>query len=281
MNELENCVALITGAGSGIGKAIALRFAEERARVVVNDLSPEITSGTASQLRERGVSDDFIMEHASDATNFSEIQAMVDAVVRRWGTIDILVHTIGMGSLFVIQDMPADIWERNIAVSLSSGFYCCKAVAPIMINQKKGKIINIASTAGVRMSTSAGVDYTAAKHGLIGLNHALAFELARYGINVNVINPGMTRTPRNTNYMEPEEISKLERDIPLGKFCEPEDIAETALFLASERSRMITGQAITVDGGWLLGLASDYPTTIEARIKNSRVKAAQWSERNK
>ncbi|MBN2051790.1 MAG: SDR family oxidoreductase [Spirochaetales bacterium] len=280
MMELKDSVALVTGAGSGIGKAIALRFAEEGAKVVVNDLTALAMKETASEIRERCGRDVQIIEYAADVSRFSDIQTMVDTVVRQWGTIDILANTVGMGSLFVIQDIPAEVWDRNITITLSSAFYCCKAVAPIMIEHGRGKIISIGSTAGVRMSTSAGVDYTAAKYGLQGLNHTLAFELAKYGINVNVINPGMTRTPRNTNYMAPEQIKKLERDIPMGKFCEPEDIAETALFLASDRSRMITGQAISVDGGWTLGLALDYPSVIDSRLEISRTKAAEWSNKN-
>ena len=279
--ELKNKVALITGAGNGIGRAIALLFAREGAKVVINDLRENQTKETAAEIERLGGRKQEILQYAADVSKFDDVKKMVDHIISEWGTIDILVNTVGIGSLFLIQDMPEDVWDKNISITLSSAFYCCKAVAPFMIEKKSGKIISIASTAAVRMSTSGGVDYTAAKHGLLGLYHALAFELAKYGINVNAINPGMTRTPRNTSYMSDEEIKKLEGDIPLGKFCEAEDIAEAALFLASERSRMITGQALTVDGGWLLGLASDYPKVMEGRISGSKNKAALWNEKNK
>jgi NAD(P)-dependent dehydrogenase (short-subunit alcohol dehydrogenase family) len=125
------------------------------------------------------------------------------------------------------------------------------------------------------MSTVAGVDYTAAKHGVLGLTHALAYELAEYGINVNAINPGMTMTDRNKGYMSSEDIAELEGNIPMGRFCDPEDIANTAVFLASEKSRMITGQSITVDGGWLLGLSGNYAESMAKRKANSKKKAEE------
>lgn len=275
--ELKGKVALVTGAGDGIGKAIALKFASEGAIVLVNDRNEEKALST---VREIGSKDGFAKEYIIDTSDSVKVSEMVDSSLREFGKIDILANNVGIGSLFVIEEMPANVWDDTLRITLSSAFYCCRAVAPNMIKRKEGKIITIASTAAVRMSTIAGVDYTAAKHGLIGLNHSLAFELAGYGINVNVINPGMTMTDRNRNYMTVEEIRQLEQDIPMGRFCRPEEIAETALFLASNRSKMITGQAITVDGGWTLGLASNYSNTMEKRINNSRTKAIERDLKN-
>jgi NAD(P)-dependent dehydrogenase (short-subunit alcohol dehydrogenase family) len=194
--------------------------------------------------------------------------------------VDILVNNVGWGSLFIIQELLPEEWERNIKITMSSTFNCCKAVSPLMIKRRSGRIINIASTAGLRMSTVAGVDYTAAKHGVLGLTHALAYELAEYGITVNAICPGMTMTDRNKSYMSPQDIAELEDNIPMGRFCDPSDIADTAVFLASDRAKMITGQAIAVDGGWLLGMSGSYGKSIEKRKANSR-KRTEERERGK
>ena len=279
--ELKGKVALVTGAGSGIGRGIAVLFAQQGAKIAINALHQDKIDETVNEMRRQMDSEPDFIGCVADVSDPKQVKDMVNKTLKKWGTVDILVNTVGIGSLFLIQDMPEEVWDRNLSITLSSAFYCCKAVAPIMIEKRSGKIISIASTAALRMSTSGGVDYTAAKHGLLGLNHALAFELAKYGINVNAINPGMTATPRNVSYMSEEEIKKLERDIPLGKFCDTRDIAEAALFLASDRARMITGQSLTVDGGWLLGLASDYPGVIDARTESSRNKASSWFEKNK
>jgi NAD(P)-dependent dehydrogenase (short-subunit alcohol dehydrogenase family) len=276
--ELEKRVAIITGAGSGIGKAIALAFAAEGALVIVNDINKESAQKVVGEIERRnGIARYYICS----VSQYSEVEKLVAFTLKEFGTVDILVNNVGWGSLFMIVDMPPDEWENNLKTTLSSNFNCSKAVVPIMTKKKYGKIISIASTAGIRMSTVAGVDYTAAKHGVLGLMHALAYELAEYGINVNAVNPGMTMTDRNKGYMSPDDIVELEDNIPMGHFCDPTDIANAVVFLASEKARMITGQSITVDGGWLLGLSGSYGKSMAKRKANSEKRINEINQKHK
>ena len=269
---LEKRAAIVTGAGGGIGKAVAMGLAAEGARVVVNDINQANAGKTVEEIRSAGGTAEAFICNVSE---YGDVEKLVAFTVKEFGTVDILVNNVGWGSLFMIQDLPPDEWERNLKITMTSTFNCSKAVIPYMIEKKYGKIISIASTAGIRMSTVAGVDYTAAKHGILGLNHSLAYEVAEYGINVNAIAPGMTMTDRNKSYMSPEDIAELEDNIPMGRFCDPSDIADAAVFLASEKARMITGQVLTVDGGWLLGMSGSYGKSIEKRKANSRKKVEE------
>jgi len=275
--ELKGKTALVTGAGMGIGRATALRLAREGTCVIVNDMLLKEAESTAAKIEDSN-GEAFAFE--ADVADRTKVQEMVEAGIRRFGMIDILVNNAGTGSLFLMKDMPYEAWDRNVAITFTGSFNCCKAVIPHMINKQSGKIVFIASTAAIRMSTVAGADYTAAKHGILGLNHQLAYELAEYGINVNAINPGITLTERAKKLLTKEQRQKLMDNIPLGKFCMPEDIAEAVVFLASERSRMITGQTLTVDGGWMLGLASGYAEDMKMRQEVSRKAASEWQAEN-
>jgi NAD(P)-dependent dehydrogenase (short-subunit alcohol dehydrogenase family) len=168
----------------------------------------------------------------------------------------------------MVQDIPEETWDRVMAINLKGALLCCQAVIPILIEKRHGKIVNIASAAARKMSHLGGADYTASKYGLVGFSQHLAYELAMHGINVNVVCPGPTFTSM-TEELSTEEIRKgLAETIPLGRWCKSVDQAEAVLFLVSERSSMITGHVLDVNGGLLLG-SGNYLQDMERRMKGS------------
>jgi NAD(P)-dependent dehydrogenase (short-subunit alcohol dehydrogenase family) len=166
-----------------------------------------------------------------------------------------------------------------MSVNLKGAFNCCQTVIPIMRQKGWGKIVNIASLAARRMSKLGGADYTAAKYGLVGFSHHLAFELAAHGINVNVVCPGATLTPLVESKTTAEFRTEVAAQIPLNRWVLPEDIAEATLFLASDRAAMITGVVLGVDGGQLLGIASDYKEDLKRRTDTSATNLQRYLKR--
>jgi NAD(P)-dependent dehydrogenase (short-subunit alcohol dehydrogenase family) len=167
----------------------------------------------------------------------------------------------------LLKDIPEEVWDRTLAVNLKGVFFCCKAVIPQMMEQGKGKIVNVSSVAGVRMTFFGGANYTASKYGVIGLTNHLAWELADSHINVNAIAPGAVLTPlaeQNTTQEYRDMTTK--RLIPLGRWCTIDDLGNAAVFLASDRSDMITGQTLAVDGGALTGFGEDLRPVIRQRM---------------
>jgi len=275
--ELTGKIAVVTGAGSGIGRAIAIRFAKEGARVIVNDMDGRASEKTAKEIEALGGQAYALQANISKR---EEVHAMVAKGADRFGTINILVNNAGTGgSSIITKDMPADAWENTVSVNLNGAFYCCQAVVPGMIEQGGGKIVNIASLAASRMSKLGGADYTASKYGLVGLSHHLAFELAAHKINVNTVCPGATLTPLVMSKTTDEFRATISKQIPLGRWISPEDIAEAALFLASNRSAMITGVVLGVDGGQLLGIAADYQEDLTRRTEFSAANYKRYLER--
>jgi len=275
--ELFGRIALVTGAGSGIGRAIAIRFAKEGARIIVNDMDGRAAERTVQEIEALGG-----LAHPLQAniSNREEVHEMVAKGVDRFGPIDILVNNAGTGgSSIITKDMPADAWESTVSVNLNGAFYCCQAVIPGMIEKGGGKIVNIASLAASRMSKLGGADYTASKYGLVGLSHHLAFELAAYKINVNTVCPGATLTPLVVSKTTEQFRDTISKQIPLGRWVAPEDIAEAVLFLASDRSAMITGVVLGVDGGQLLGIAADYQEDLARRTDFSAANYKRYLER--
>jgi NAD(P)-dependent dehydrogenase (short-subunit alcohol dehydrogenase family) len=263
--ELKDHVALVTGAGRGIGQAIAYRLAEEGACIVVNDIEAKSAEDTAERIK--GIGGDALVVRADVSTN-EEVRSMFEQAANRFGTIDILVNNAAIGgSSCLVKDIPAKIWNRTLDINLTGAFNCCQAFIPFVMEKRWGKIVNIASLAARRMSKLGGADYTAAKYGLVGFSHHLAFEMAEYGVNVNVICPGPTLTPLVKSNTTDEFRNVIEEQIPLGRWITPSDIAETVLFLVSERAAMITGMVLDVDGGQLLGVASDYREDLQRRKK--------------
>ena len=265
--ELTNRIALVSGAGRGIGHAIALRLAEEGAHIIVNDIDMESGTETAAEIEGVGGK---ALPIKADVSRKEEVHSMVAKGMREFGMIDILVNNAGIGgSSCLVKDIPDDIWSRVVEINLTGVFHCCQAVIPLMIESRRGKVVNIASLAARRMSKLGGADYTASKYGVVGFSHHLAFEMAAYGINVNVVCPGATLTPLVESNTTEEFRAEIGEQIPLGRWITPMDLAEAVLFLVSDRSAMITGVVIDVDGGQLLGMASDYREDLQRRTDTS------------
>jgi len=275
--ELKGKIALVTGAGSGIGRAIAIRFAQEGARIIANDMDGRAAEKTAQEIEALGGQAYPVQANISKR---EEVHAMAGKGTDRFGTISILVNNAGTGGASILsKDMPPEAWESTVCVNLNGAFYCCQAVIPGMIEKGGGKIVNIASLAASRMSKLGGADYTASKYGLVGFSHHLAFELAAYRINVNTVCPGATLTPLVVSKTTEQFRDTISKQIPLGRWVAPEDIAEAALFLASDWSAMITGVVLGVDGGQLLGIAADYQEDLARRTEFSAANAKRYLER--
>lgn len=264
--ELNDKVAIVTGAGRGIGAGIAVAFGREGALVVVNGRTVADAQGTVDEILSAGGR---AMPFAADVTNKAAVTAMIAETVRQFGRVDIMVNNAGIeGPPCLAKDLFEDQWDRVLGVNLKGVFLCCQAVIPPMMAQGKGKIVNIASTAAIRMTFFGGVDYTVSKHGVAGLTHHLAWELADHHINVNAICPGGVSTPlmeKGTTQEYRDQVIK--RLVPLGRFCTPDEIGQSAIFLASDRSDMITGQLLSVDGGLLTGFGEDLRSIVRKRMK--------------
>ena len=242
--ELKGKIALVTGAGQGIGQAIALTFAREGADVVVNALHQDKAEAVASEVRASGRRSIAI---EGDVSSKDEVDQMVKRVIREWGGIDILVNNAGIGNTRMVEDMTDEEWHHVLGVNLDGTFYCCQAVIETMKRRGGGKIVNISSSAAKSMSVHSCAAYTASKAGILGFTRHLAFEVGPYHINVNAICPATTLTPKIR--ATPEQIKSMKAEMPLKDISTAQDVADTALFLASDKARMITGTAIDVDAG--------------------------------
>ena len=271
--ELKGKTAIITGSARGIGAGIAVGFGREGANVVVNGLSAESCQDTVKQITGAGGE---AIGVGADVSKAADVEAMVAAASKRFGGVDILVNNAGIERTPVLlHEMSEQQWDLVLGVNLKGVFLCCRAVLPLMIAKGKGKIVNIASTAGVRMTFFGSADYTASKHGVTGLTQHLAWEVADHHINVNEICPGGVTTPLMEKSTSPEFRDQLvKRLVPLGRFCNLDDIAEAAVFLASDRSDMITGQLLAVDGGLLTGFGEDLRPIVRKRMADAKAAAA-------
>jgi NAD(P)-dependent dehydrogenase (short-subunit alcohol dehydrogenase family) len=265
--ELKGKTAIVTGSGRGIGEGIALVLAREGANLVINDRKvTQDAEGVVKKIKALGGN---AIAVEADISKKNEVTAMAEAAVKQFGAIDILVNNAGIESHPVLtSELAEETWDRVLNVNLKGTFLCCQAVIPQMIKQKKGRIINIGSTASIRIAFFGGVEYTASKHGQAGLSAHLAWELADSNITVNTVCPGAVQTPlmeqgTTTEYRE----MTIKRLIPLGRFSTIEDIGETVSFLASDRAAMITGQMIPVDGGALTGFGEDLRAVVRQRME--------------
>ncbi|MEW6424068.1 MAG: beta-ketoacyl-ACP reductase [Bacillota bacterium] len=246
--RLKDKVALITGAGSGIGEATARRFAAEGAAVVLNDLNAAEVNRVAQELAAQGVC---VLVAEGSVTNKNDVEAMVDAALKKFQRLDILVNNAGINRDALVRKMTEEQWDSVLDVNLKGTFLCCQAVLGPMSEQKYGKINNTASIGAYGNIGQA--NYAASKAGVIGLSWTLALEYARYNINVNVVAPGATRTPMTAGI--PDNIREMMiNKIPLRRMAEPEEIASVHVFLASDEANYITGQVIFVDGGLTIGI---------------------------
>jgi 3-oxoacyl-[acyl-carrier protein] reductase len=240
-------VVLITGAGRGIGKAIALAFAQAGARVAVNDINPDSCVKTADEITASG--GQAVACHA-DVANKLAVQAMLIDLEDRWGRVDILINNAGVEPHKPIAQLDEWDWNRTIDVNLKGAFICSQSVGRMMQKQGGGVIVNIASIAGRAAGLRDRSAYVASKTGLIGFTKECAREFAAYNIRVNAVCPGVIITEMTTHLRQNEaQLKKWLEDIPLGRLGEPEDVSGLVLFLCSDAARYITGQAINVDGG--------------------------------
>jgi len=245
MGMLDGKVALVTGAARGIGKAIALKLASEGADVAFTDLViNEAAEETVSEIAAYGHK---VKAYASNAAKFDETQAVVEEIIRDFGRIDILVNNAGITKDGLVMRMSEEQWDAVIAVNLKSAFNFIHAVVPQMARQKSGSIINMASIAG-QMGNPGQVNYASSKAGLIAMAKSVAKEMGSRGIRANAIAPGYVITEM-TNALPEAVREEYIKNIPLKRGATVEEIANTALYLASDLSSYVTGQVIAVNGG--------------------------------
>jgi NAD(P)-dependent dehydrogenase (short-subunit alcohol dehydrogenase family) len=241
-------VAVVTGAGAGIGQAIAEGFAREGARVAIVD-----RDGDAAAAVVAAIGPDHAHAVRTDVSSVDETRAMAATVLERFGRIDVLVNNAGVRFIEPFAEMSMATWQTTLDVNLTGTFLCTQAVLPAMLGQGRGKVVNLASTTGILALTKRSA-YAASKAGVIGLTKALAFELSSQGIWVNAVAPGPTETPLNAPYFQDEAMTAiLRKEIPLGRWGQPDEICSAVLFLASDASDYICGAVLAVDGGWLSG----------------------------
>lgn len=248
--RLEQKVAVITGAGSGIGRAAAALFAAEGARVVVADISARKAAETVSILKERGLE---AVPAVVDVASPAGAQAMIQTAVTTYGRLDILFNNAGTIRPGAAPDLAEEDWDLVLATNLKAVYLAAKHAVPIMAANGGGAIINTASVSGL-WGDRANVAYSTSKAGVINLTRCLAVDHAAQGIRANVICPGVVDTAGIRRvYQDPEQHAWLSQRHPLGRLARPEEIAAVALFLASDESSFMTGSVITVDGGLTAG----------------------------
>jgi NAD(P)-dependent dehydrogenase (short-subunit alcohol dehydrogenase family) len=250
---LANRVAIVTGGARGIGRAISIRFAKEGCKVVIADLRADEAKETLARIAEEKSEGLFVR---TDVSRSDQVQNLITQAINKFGKIDIMVNDAAVSPperSFV--NITEEEWDRVLAVNLKGVFLCCKAVVPHMKEQRYGKIINVGSVGAIAPSRVIA-DYCVAKSGVLMLSQCLAIDVAEYNICVNALLPGITRTDFHDAIM-PKGIDKdkyfeeLDKKIPIGRVAKPEDIADVALFLASDLSRYVTGDRIVASGGMM------------------------------
>jgi NAD(P)-dependent dehydrogenase (short-subunit alcohol dehydrogenase family) len=248
--ELAGRVAIVTGAGAGIGAGIAMALAEAGAAVAAADIDEAGAASIASTIADKGGR---ALAVGADVSDGKQVAAMVEKTVAALGGVDILVNNAGIATTELVEDLSEAEWRRVLDVNLTGPFLAARAVLPHMRATGWGRIINIASVAAKRISFTAAASYTASKAGLVGLTRHLAYEVARYGINVNAICPGPTLTPMYERNADEQTRRERIGMVPKGRWLTPGDHGGVVVFLCSSAADPLCGLAIDVDGGSLLG----------------------------
>lgn len=248
MKMLDNKVAIITGAGSGLGKAMALLYAKEGAKVVISDIDEKGGNETVSEVEANGGKAIFVK---ADSTSPEDNKNLVDQAITKFGGLHIAVNNAGIGGpISAVGEYPIDGWNKVIAINLSGVFYGLRYQIPAILKSGGGSIVNVASILG-KVGAKGSSAYVAAKHGVIGLTETAALEYADQKIRINSIGPGYVLTPLVKNSLDKEALDGLVSLHPMGRLGEPEEVAELALWLNSDKASFVTGSYYNVDGGYL------------------------------
>ena len=249
MGRLDGKIALVTGGASGIGAAIALRFLEEGAWVAITDLNPL----QDDQIQALAPYENQFGYHPLDVSDRDAVIACVDAVLEDGGAIDILVNAAGIGTKGSASATSRETWQRTLEVNLSGTFYCCQAVLSAMTGRKTGSIINVASVLGLESSDN-NLSYSVSKGGVVQLTRSIAIDYGVEGVRCNALAPGYVDTPMTAMIgRDPEIYKRMVAYHALGRSGKPREIANAALFLASDESSFVTGHVLVVDGGYRAG----------------------------
>jgi len=242
--SLNKKVALVTGAGGGIGRAVVIMLAKEGADIIVNDINSNSAGQTAEMVHSIGSA---ALVSGANIVVRTEVELMFDEINKKFGRLDILVNNAGVTRDNFLAKMTEDEWDQVMAVNLKGVFNCTQLAVKMMIEQSAGKIVNLSSASG-QMGNIGQVNYAASKAGIIGITKTLAKELAKFNINVNAVAPGFINTPMTSKV--PEKVRNMTKsNIPLRRFGEPEDVAKVVKFLVTDDSDYITGQIISCNGG--------------------------------
>ncbi len=247
MKSLENKVAIITGGGSGIGKAIALLYASEGAKIVISDIDETGSNEAVEEIKAKGAEAIFVK---ADTSKPDDGKKVVDQAVKHFGALHIAVNNAGIGGpISPLGEYPIDGWDKTIAINLSGVFYGMRYQIPAMLKSGGGSIVNVASILG-KVGTPNSAAYVASKHGVIGLTESAALEYAQQKIRINSIGPGYIRTPL-LDALDDETMKALVGLHPIGRLGSSEEVAELALWLNSDKASFVTGAYYNVDGGYL------------------------------
>jgi 3-oxoacyl-[acyl-carrier protein] reductase len=247
MKQLENQIAVVTGAGRGIGRAIALKFATAGADIVAVDLKTDFVQETVEEVRKLGRKAWAVAANVSEAAS---VEAAVEQILKEAGRVDILVNNAGITKDGLLMRMSEADWDAVLDINLKGTFLFTKAFSRAFVKQRSGRIVNIASVIGL-IGNAGQCNYAASKAGVIGFTKSVARELASRGVTANAIAPGFIET-KMTEALGPEARAALLKQIPLASLGQPGDVAEAALFFASPAARYITGQVLAVDGGMVM-----------------------------